>query len=431
LQIILSILYTLLLLLIINKLSFFKTTDIPYKFLALIFIVKIISGIGLLLLYKFYYDTNGSDIFNYYKDGKVIYNVLYTNPTDFIKLITGIGNYSNELETYLRENTNYWFKAFNYNLLNDNRLTIRINAILHLISNHNIYVHSIFFSFFSFVGLTALYKVFKQYYSNKLILTIVVFFIPSVIIWSSAMLKESILMFSLGLFLLAFFNLLKNRKTLINIVILVISALLMFMLKFYVLFALIPGLLFLIINKFYSKNPIITFSIIYGLIIMLFFNSPHISNYNLAEIMSFKQHDFINMINSSENVGSKIDLPILQPNFFSFLSATPNALVNTFLRPSIFDIHSIIVLPAVIENIIFLILFIVSIIFFDKNNFKKNINFIIFSLSFTITLSILIGLTTPVLGAIVRYKVPFLPFFIIILILVMNTRKSKNYFRKL
>ena len=427
-QIILLILYTLLLLLIINKLSFFKTTNIPFKFLSLIFIFKIISGIGLLLLYKFYYGTNGSDIFNYYKDGEIIYNVANTNPTDFIKLITGIGNYSNELETYLRENTNYWFKAFNYNLLNDNRLTIRVNAVLHFISNHNIYVHSIFFSFFSFIGLIALYKVFKQFYNNKFVLVIIVFFIPSVIIWSSAMLKESILMLSLGLFLLAFFNLLKNRKSVINLIILLISASLMFMLKFYVLFALIPGLLFLIINKFYNKNPIINFSIIYGLTIILFFNSQYISNYNLAEIMSFKQHDFINMINSSENVGSKINLPILRPIFFSFLSATPNALVNTFLRPSIFDIHSVIVIPAVIENILFFILFIFSIIFFDKQNFKKNINFIIFALSFTLTLSILIGLTTPVLGAIVRYKVPYLPFFAITLILVLNTNKIKKHF---
>ena len=421
--IILPILYTLVLLLIINKLSFFKTSGISFKFLALIFILKIISGIGLLILYKFYYGTNGSDIFNYYKDGEVVYNTINTNPIDFIKIITGIGNYSTELEPYLRENTNYWFKAFNYNLLNDNRLTIRINAVLHIISNHNIYVHSIFFSFFSFIGLTALFKVFKLFYNNKLVLVIIVFFIPSVIIWSSSMLKESVLMLALGMFLLSFFNVLKQKKLLLNISILLTSAFFLFVLKFYVLFALIPGLIFLTTYNFYNKNPVLIFAGIYILIITLFFNSQHFSAYSLSEIMSFKQHDFINMINSSDNVGSRVDIPILEPTFVSYILAIPNALLNTFLRPSIFDIHSIIVLPSVIENILFLLLFIFSISYFDKNNFKNNLPFILFSFSFVITLSILLGLTTPVLGALVRYKVPYLPFLAFILILVINKNK--------
>ncbi len=423
----LPILYILVLLLIINKLSFFKTSGIPFKYLSIIFIVNILSGFFLLLIYKYYYGTNGSDIFNYFKDGEVIYNVANTSYSDFIKLITGVGNYSNELEVYLRENTNFWFKAFNYNLLNDNRLIIRINAILHIISNHNIYVHSIFFSFFSFTGLTALFKLFNQFYKNKLIVVIIVFFIPSVIIWSSAMLKESVLMFSLGMFLLSFFELLNNKNLTGNIVIIMLSVFLLFMLKFYVLFALIPGLIFLIINKFYNKNPIFTFSIIYIISILLFFNFQHFSNYNLVEIMSFKQHDFIKMINESKNIGSKVDIPILEPNFISFFSATPNALLNTFLRPSIFDIHSPIVIPAVIENVLFLLLFILSIIYFNKINFTKNLPIIIFSFSFVITLSIILGLTTPVLGALVRYKVPYLPFFALILLLSSKIKLKKHF----
>jgi len=431
LLIILPILYTLLLLLIINKLSFFKTSGISFKILASIFTLQIISGIGLLLIYKLYYGTNGSDIFNYFKDGEIIFNIAKDKPTEYFKIVTGLGNWSPETEKSLQEVTQYWYKAFNYNLLNDNRLIIRVNAVLHIISNHNIYVHSIFFSFFSFTGLTALFKVFKQFYTKIIPLIIIVFFIPSVIIWSSAMLKESVLMLALGLFLLSFINILKHEKLLLNILILFISAFFLFVLKFYVLFALIPGLIFLITNKFYDKKPILIFVGIYILTIALFFNSQHFSNYNLSEIMSFKQHDFINMINESENVGSRVDLPLLEPNFFSYISATPNALLNTFLRPSIFDIHSIIVLPAVIENILFLLLFIFSIFYFDKKRFKNNLPFILFSFSFVITLSILLGLTTPVLGALVRYKVPYLPFFAFVLILVLNNEKIKTFIPKL
>ena len=429
-QIVLPILYTLLLLLIINKLSFFKTSGISFKILASIFTLQIISGIGLLLIYKLYYGTNGSDIFNYFKDGELIFNIAKNKPSEYFKIVTGLGNWSAETEKSLREVMQYWYKAFNYNLLNDNRLIIRINAALHIISNHNIYVHSVFFSFFSFVGLTALFKVFKQFYSKTIPLIIIVFFIPSVIIWSSAMLKESVLMLAIGLFLLSFFNILKNKKLILNSIVIIVSTFFLFVLKFYVLFALIPGLIFLITHKFYNKKPIIIFTSIYIVTIALFFNTQYFSSYNLSEIMSFKQHDFINMINESENVGSRIDLPILKPNFISYISAVPNALLNTFLRPSIFDIHSIIVLPAVIENILFLLLFIISIIYFDKNRFKKNLPFILFSFSFVITLSILLGLTTPVLGALVRYKVPYLPFFAFILVIVINNEKLQKLINK-
>ena len=411
---------------IISRLQFFKSTGISLKVLSLIFIAKILSGIALLLIYKFYYGTNGSDIFNYFKDGQVIYKVSETSFVDYLKLVSGIGSYSQNLEPYLRENTDYWFKAFNYNLLNDNRLVIRINAVLHFISNNNIFVHSVFFSFFSFVGLTALYKVFNKAFSNKNILIVIVFFIPSVMIWSSALLKESVLMLSLGVLLLSFFNLLNNKKLLINILLLLLSTFFMFILKFYVLFSLIPGLIFLIINKFYSKNSLVVFVVVYIFSILLFFNFQYISNYNLAEIISFKQHDFINMVNESVNVGSRIDIPILEPNFLSFVTAIPTALLNTFLRPSIFDVHSVIVIPSVIENFLFIIMVVFTIIYFNKSLLKKNLTFILFSLSFVVTLSLLIGLTTPVLGAIVRYKVPYLPFLILILMLTFDIQNFKN-----
>lgn len=416
----LPILYTLVFLLIISKLSFFKNSGISFSILSVILIIKILSGFSLILIYKYYYGTNGSDIFNYFKDGQVIHSITNTSHLDFFKILTGIGNYSEELEPYLREETNYWYKTFNYNLLNDNRLIIRANAFLHLISNNNIYVHSSFFSFFSFIGLTAMYRVFIKFINNKYLIIITVYFIPSVIIWSSAMLKESVLMLALGLFLLSFFQLYYTKFTIQNIVIILVSIFLLVILKFYVIFSLMPGILFLIIYKYYSKKPMLIFVLIYSSLLLLFFNSQHFTSYNLTEIIYHKQQDFINMINEAQNVGSKINIHSLEPNFISFIKATPSALINSLLRPSIFDVSSVIIIPAVIENTLFILLFILSIIFFNKTKFNSNLPIIIFSISFIITLSILIGLTTPVLGAIVRYRIPILPFMLMVFLIYSN-----------
>jgi len=416
---ILPIIYILFFLFLIKKLPFFKNTQLSFFILGGIFLLKILSGIFLLLLYKYYYKAEDADIFNYFIDGRYIFDIAKNKPLEYFKIVTGIGTLQTETEQSLRAVMQFWYKQFNYNLINDNRLIIRINAVIHLISDHNIYVHSVFFSFFSFVGLTALFKFFNKFVNEKKLLIIAVFLIPSVLIWSSAMLKESIIMLSLGLFLMFFYNILNEHKFW-QLIGFFFFTFLMFLLKFYVLFSLIPGLFFLVIHKFYKKQAVLIFTAIYTLTILFFFNSQHLTNQNLAEIMSFKQHDFINMLNHTENVGSRVDIPILEPNFISFFNAIPSALNNTFIRPSFFDVHSVIVLPAVIENIMFMLIFILSIFFFDKAKFQKNISIILFSLSFVITLSIVIGLTTPVLGAVVRYKVPYLPFLAFVFILVAN-----------
>jgi hypothetical protein len=45
---------------------------------------------------------------------------------------------------------------------------------------------------------------------------------------------------------------------------------------------------------------------------------------------------------------------------------------------------------------------------------------VLFCFTFTIVLFLIIGLTTPIIGAIVRYKIPALPFLVFGLLLCVN-----------
>ena len=54
---------------------------------------------------------------------------------------------------------------------------------------------------------------------------------------------------------------------------------------------------------------------------------------------------------------------------------------------------------------------------------KKQWDFIIFCVSFSIILFTVIGLTTPITGAIVRYKIPAIPFLFIAVFMFMNSKK--------
>jgi hypothetical protein len=430
-QILLPIFYTLFFILLIFKLKIFKETKVSFFVLSSIFIIKIVSGVILALIYKYYYENpDQSDAFKYYLDGKVIFNVLKENPIDYLKIVTGIGNDAEYLHKYL-DHAEFWYKSFNYNLLNDNRFVIRINAIISIISFGSYWVHSVIFSFLSFTGLVAIYRVFSRFINYKYLLLISVFFAPSVMFWSSSVLKESLIIAMLGMLLFNYFKMLDKEKLFMSISFFIISFLLMLLLKFYVLFTLLPSLIFYFIYKLNkSKNSFYIFSAVYLIIILLFFNSNLFTSHNLVEIISAKQHDFNNLLDATKNVGSRVILPILEPNFWSILKATPNALINSFFRPFFGDIHSVIVIPALFENILIILLILMSIVFFNGGKVKENLPIILFITSFVLSLFILIGLTTPVLGALVRYKVPALPFLFVLFLIFIDFEKIKKFFKK-
>ena len=66
---------------------------------------------------------------------------------------------------------------------------------------------------------------------------------------------------------------------------------------------------------------------------------------------------------------------------------------------------------------------------FDRCNYvqktaePKHWNFILFCLSFTVILYCVIGLTTPITGAIVRYKIPAAPFLFMAVLLIFDSGK--------
>jgi len=416
-EVLICIAYSVLFIFLIHKLKFFENDFISKKILSLLFIIKIASAFAITLIYTYYYKDNfESDIFKYFSDGKVIYSSLHNSPTDFLRLITGIGSDSPHLEQYYKL-TNFWFKQHDYNLLNDNRTIIRFNAISMIFSFGYLSVHNVFMAFLSFLGLTAIYKTFSKYVENKLLLTIAIYLIPSVLIWTSGVLKEGLVMFSLGFVIYYFDKLTFQNFKVSYFILLLLFAFLLFITKFYILLAIIPGMLSILVSKILKNtNKILIFILVHLLVLTIFFNfHKMVRDYNLPLLISTKQVDFINMLKYDSHAGSQIQIPYIEPSLLGFVKNIPNALFNSFFRPHIFEIKSFMYIIPSIEN--FLILFFILLIFFKTKKIKQeNIYWILFCISFVLILFTLCGLTTPVLGALVRYRTPALPFLFIIFI---------------
>lgn len=118
--------------------------------------------------------------------------------------------------------------------------------------------------------------------------------------------------------------------------------------------------------------------------------------------------------------GSRIDVARLQPTLSSFLSAAPQALITTLFRPHPLEARNPFMLMAAAENLLVMLLMLLALIFFRK---PQSPPLFWLCVTFVLLLFLLCGLVTPVLGALVRYKMPALPFLVIAIIMLIDREK--------
>ncbi len=427
--IILTIFYSVIFIILIYKWRFFRIEGFPRKAILFVFVLKIISGFVLYFIYTFYYpDRATADIFRYFDDSVYIYKVLPENPFDYIRMVTGINCETPHFAHYYLPMKN-WYRPFENTLFNDNQIITRLNAFLMLFSFGYYHVHTVFMCFISLTGLTALYKFFIPYFSGKKKeLFFAVFLIPSVVFWTSGVLKEGLLIAGLGLLLYYFGNLIKNPKSLKSILLLVAGLYILIFTKIYILMILVP----LIISYFwvgkYAGKPGVIYPVIKYMFVIIVSSfivlniKQFLPEYDILKILVRKQASFINLVHIV-NSGSIMDINILKPDIINFLSNMPQAFYNTFFRPYFFESSSPLILMAGIENLMIFIICLFSLIFIKTDNIKTNINLFLFSLFFVVMTFSMIGLITPVYGAIIRYKVPALPFLLLLCIISVDKEK--------
>jgi len=426
----LVLLYLFLLINIIRKFSFFKIEGLHKNLITCILLAKVVLGSILVLIYTYYYpDRLKADVFKYFDDSKVMFDALLHKPIDYFQMLFGIKNDAPHFDTYYTQMNN-WYRQYETNIYNDSHIIIRFNAFVRLFSFGYLGVHTVLMSFIAILGQTALYKFIKQNSALKPIyIAVCVFLIPSVMFWTSGVLKEGLLFFGLGFFLYFSYKLIYgfNFKNLIWVS---FSVILLVYLKFYIIASVFPLLL---VHYWLIKTRQNYVLLKYGIVLISFitlgFNLHHFfPNYNLVEIMVNKQNDFIHLAHNEQS-GSLFNSELIKADFVLILKKTPQALFKTFFIPHIFMKQNTLSYIASIENMLFLLLLLFTLFHFKtKNTFDS---FYFFCFFFTLITFILLGLTTPVYGALVRYKTPALPFLLAFIFMNIDTEKAKNRFNKI
>ena len=413
----------------LKRIDFFQINGIKKNHVLFAFLSQVFAGFILYIIYSQYYtERYTADIFKYYDDSLVLYDTFFSNPLDFFKILIGIDCDSEDyLINYFSE-MNHWDTSYENSLMDESRLLIRLNAILNIIGFKSYSFNLISFVFIGFLGKFLITKNLVKFYKsiNPIILFWGLILFPSLMLWSSGILKEPLIIFSIGLILQSFgvFNS-KKRSSLILVF---FGLLIIFKVKFYVFICFLPALISFLICQNWKIKPlkVITITSI-SLNILLVILSTLKNSYNPLEILSNKQNDFIKLAEIF-NAGSSFKMVPMDPNFNSFFSSIPIGVINGFFRPFPSDINKIIHILPLIENIFLYVLIIY--LFYKLFSLKIKLetvylNALLNSVFFISLLFIITGISTPVIGALVRYKLPG-TIFIIISICIMHGQ-TKNY----
>lgn len=233
--------------------------------------------------------------------------------------------------------------------------------------------------------------------------------------------EEAVLLFGLGLFGWNFHKLTFDRWEWKRIPILVFLLAILLVMKLYVFIAFVPAVIAWWISKYTKRTILVHFSMVIGGVLFGYLLAWTVPDLNFLHIIAEKQKDFINL-SKAFNVNSAIEMSYLEPNLWSFVKATPNALINTFTRPWPTEIKGILFVPPLLENMFIIGILILS-WFYGKRVGSREWKFVIFCLTFSIILFLIIGLTTPIIGAIVRYKIPAIPFLMIAALMFFDSQK--------
>jgi hypothetical protein len=389
----------------------------PYWVPALL--LKLFCGILMGLLYHFYYKAG--DTLTYFNASLKLTTYAQENPSLYLKLIL-----FNEFESEQFRNTIPFSKFAGFS---NSFFMLKLTSLLNVITGNSYYLNALYFSLFSFWGMAKLAAVLTIVYPGTKKAAIVgLLFFPSVVFWSSGLLKDALLMGSMC-WIIAFILQLAHKQPIkwTELVLFPFMLYLFIRIKLFFSAALLLFLIaYLIVNALTRYFPSLKRTGIqlglYGILLVLVggVGTQLINIYKVNFIVEQLVRTYESMRVLSLHV-PHIEYPDLKPTFQSVLAHSPEALLNALFRPYIGEASGFLYIFSGLENLFLIILFLMAVIsgFVKRNSKESCAEFHLFYLAislFILIAAIVNGISTPNFGTLTRYKIIFLPFLVYLLL---------------
>jgi hypothetical protein len=395
----------------------------PYFIYGLL--VKLLGGLGMGAVYAFYYD--GGDTFYYFFDSKAFDIAMKDGVGPFFRLLflpagavtVETVNYTNWL-TYFKDPAAW--------------MAVKVYGVISLLSFHSYWVMTLIISALSFTGVWAMFRTFVNLYPNlHRQLAYCILFVPSVFFWGSGILKDSISFGCIGWITYASYQIFFRQKGIIsNALIMVFVGYIALEVKAYIIISFLPALLFWIFLTYRSRigvkfarvalGPVVfAVSVLFGFLMVqrLGEEFSKFSLQNVANTMHNFQlwHSYL----AEHEKASGYSLGSLDGSVSSMVKVFPRAVFVTLYQPFLWQAHSAVMLLSALESL-FILFF--TLYIFKKNGIKRTLQAIwgnptvFFCFFFSILFSFCVGLTAYNFGALVRYKIPCIPFYLVGLVVL-------------
>ena len=406
----------------IGLIKFFspKSNERHLRYFKLFFYSKIFYGIVFVLIHSYYY--RGGDTFLYFAGGTFFYEQFLANPTNSIQLL--FSTFDTIANVAATDSTNYLY-AFRSG---DVYCLSKIIGVINLFTGANYLASSIILTLITANGIWQMYKTFCELYPQIYkYIAIGLLFYPSIGIWGSGILKDPLTFAAVGFLFRAAHNLSQIKKIPSSIIIISLSVGVCFALKPYILYTFIPIVLYWLQGKYIRKTKNTFLKVILTPILLSVFFiggyfaldqiSSSAGKYSLDNVQSVAEgfqswHTYL----AETRDQSGYTLGDVEFTALGVLRKAPEAFFVTYFRPFIIgDVRNIATLFEAVQALILLVL---SLYVFLRVGLFKSLKLIVSNpdirafMLFAIVFGITVGLTSYNFGALSRYKIPGVPFYV-------------------
>ena len=419
----LFVLYVALFGLLILRWRFFDIEQVNKRHLAFFFLLKVIAGLALTFVFTYYYtDQSKADIYRYFNDSKIISSLLFSNPVAWLKIISGLSCFDSGANIHIGNTMYYSHPAADF--ITSNSFLIRFISVLNYFSAYNIYVDTLLLNCAGFIAITALFKALKPYFEAfPQILYWPLYLMPSFLFWSSGLLKEGVMFVGIAGYLCIWLSAVQLKgwqKGVLGVLFIAIIG----STKIYVAGVMLActGLLpFANTMKQVRLARVAFYVAVLVAVIYALVSLP------VCERMIEKRNEFV-MLALTEHSGSSVDSTLLDADCSHFISLFPAAFINAVLRPFVWSGGNTFQLLFALENTFFLSAVVVLLLFCFKKPEGPKLWLALFCLVFALLNYMGIGLTVPIMGAVVHYRIVALPFLLLGVLCVTDLEKVKIIF---
>jgi hypothetical protein len=371
-------------------------------------VVKAIAGVALGLIYLYYYQIS-ADTFLFFEDSKKLTGLAREDFLSYVQFL------------FLDDPTHPLWTEIVYQQSRA-LFMVKITSLFGLVTLDNYWIISLYLSVLSFLSAWRLATcTVESFPSTKTAAVVAFLFFPSVVFWSSGLIKESVAMTALFFLSAAVIRIwIGKQLPLWEWALVIFSAWIEWRLKYYYLAVFLPIAVAALITRRLSDTWHLKGAVIKTLLWSATFIFPLViisvlrPNFYPARILAVivSNYEEFSAMSDAEDV---IEYPSLEPTLASIVRNVPRAIVSGIFRPFPWEAHTMFQWLIAIENVVLLILCITSIGSVAELVKSRHRLLLCSILLYVTALCVFLALSTPNFGTLSRYRISFLPFLFLVI----------------